>query len=179
MCLVCCVRRPSGSRGMRWEWEGLSSNHPPPPAGPSPFHVNHPQTEEPVECTGLSHVAQQTLASAGRSFADSGQSGGCRRRRASRAASIYLSANTQTRAARRAPLTTGATNQRSPVAKLRSSKEAAAVPAHSQKFVALGGGAAAVSAGYRSQLDDTCEPDNAGKRDLTVTTRSGKFPLFF
>lgn len=47
---------------------GLSLNHPPQPAVPSPFYVNHLHTKKPLECTGLSHVAQQTLVSTGRLF---------------------------------------------------------------------------------------------------------------
>lgn len=52
---------------------GLSLNDPPQPAVPSPFYVNHLYTKKPLECTGLSHVAQlrNTLASTGRLFIDS------------------------------------------------------------------------------------------------------------
>lgn len=51
---------------------GLSSYDPPQPAVPSPFYVNHLYTKKPLECTGLSHVAQRrkTLASTGRLFID-------------------------------------------------------------------------------------------------------------
>lgn len=72
---VLCKEANVFSRGSinrpRAAHRGLSLNHPPPPAVPSPFYVNHPHTEKPLECTGLSPVAQQTLVNAGRSFIDS------------------------------------------------------------------------------------------------------------
>lgn len=44
---------------------GLSLNDPPQPAVPSPFYVNHLYTKKPLECTGLSHVAQHRETSVG------------------------------------------------------------------------------------------------------------------
>ncbi len=71
LCVCVCKKANMFSGGSvnrpRAAQRGLSSNDPPQPAVPSPFYVNHFCTEKPLECTGLSHVAQQrnTLASAG------------------------------------------------------------------------------------------------------------------
>lgn len=65
--LESCVSKEANlfSRGSinrpRAAQRGLSLNHPPHPAVPSPFYVNHFYTKKSLECTGLSRVARQTL----------------------------------------------------------------------------------------------------------------------